>query len=171
MTDLLGEYHWEVEPRQIYIQVEPVRNCGLPLMHLFNLPESQTVKPVDFGDIPSFVIFHQLPVSDVFCILRKLTSSSRPISSASSGDSLGVVVCTDGSASLSRCIRSLCWPRLRVLQLADAYHLDAYLLGVNRLMVEPPTGTGLPGPRTFHIVNVNCELRRSVLYEMGRVII
>jgi hypothetical protein len=65
MTDLLGEYHWEVEPWQVYIQVEPVRDCGLPLMHLFNLPESQTVKPVDFRDIPSFVIFHQLLISDI----------------------------------------------------------------------------------------------------------
>ena len=44
-----------------------------------------------------------------------LTSSSRPISSASSGHSLGVVVDGDGSASLSRWTRSLCCPRFNVL--------------------------------------------------------
>ena len=48
----------------------------------------------------------------------ELTSSSRPISSASSGHSLGVVVDGDGSASLSRWIRSLCCPRFNVLPIS-----------------------------------------------------
>jgi hypothetical protein len=66
MTDLLGEDDWKIEPGQIYIQVEPVRNRTFPLMHLLNLPEGQSVEPVDFGNISSLVIFHQLCISSIF---------------------------------------------------------------------------------------------------------
>jgi hypothetical protein len=68
MTNLLGEDHWEIEPWQIYIQVEPVRNCAFPLMYLLNLPKSQSVEPVDFGNISSLVIFHQLIISVIFLV-------------------------------------------------------------------------------------------------------
>jgi hypothetical protein len=66
MTDLLGEDDWKIKPWQIYIQVEPVRHCRFPLMNLLNLPESQSVEPVDFGDIPSLVVLHQLSISTIF---------------------------------------------------------------------------------------------------------
>jgi hypothetical protein len=68
MTDLLGEDDWEIEPWQIYIQVEPIRIRTFPLMHLLNLPESQSVEPVDFGDIPSLVVLHQLLISVILLV-------------------------------------------------------------------------------------------------------
>jgi hypothetical protein len=68
MTDLLGEDDWEIEPWQIYIQVESVRDCRFSLMHLLNLPESQSVEPVDFGNISSLVIFHQLLISVILLV-------------------------------------------------------------------------------------------------------
>jgi hypothetical protein len=68
MTDLLGEDDWKIEPWQIYIQVEPVRNCAFPLMNLLNLPESQSVEPVDLGNISSLMIFHQLLISVVLLV-------------------------------------------------------------------------------------------------------
>jgi hypothetical protein len=68
MTDVLGEDDWKIEPWQIYIQVESVRYCRFSLMHLLNLPKSQSVEPVDFGNISSLVIFHQLLISVILLV-------------------------------------------------------------------------------------------------------
>ena len=73
----------------------------------------------------------------------------------------GLLLYHDGPAA-SAALVSMSYPSAQILH-------GAYLLDVNKLMVDPPTGTGLPGPCTSHIVNTNWEDNNSELYEIGRV--
>lgn len=90
-------------------------------MGLLNLTESKSIKPINFGDIPSFEILDQLckwlatkMSTDGSAPL--LTLSSLPISSSSSSaSSLGVVVFKLGSACTPLWTCSRCCPRFRVL--------------------------------------------------------